>query len=67
MLNKNLKFVLQDDGKLVDKGYFVNINGQIIDYEPKYCELCAYITLDGIVRRILQELIKEPNILDKCY
>lgn len=51
-------------GKIVDNGYYVNMYGEKIDYEPKHLELCAYKTIDGIERAIRKELIINPNLLD---
>lgn len=44
-------------GKMIDKGYIVNAVGEKIDYEPKYLDSCAYITIDGIERGLRQAII----------
>lgn len=50
-------------GKMKDKGFIVDVNGKKIDYEPRYLEHCAYITITGIEEAIRQEIIINPKLL----
>ena len=52
-----MNFRPQEDGKLIDKGFFIDLNGKKIRKEPKFLNHCAYITIVGIEEEIRKHVI----------
>ena len=48
---------IQEDGKLKDMGFFIDINGKQTRKESKFLAHCAYKTIIGIEEEIRKHVI----------